>query len=76
MTSESDNPIYRLVSLATNLRSILAEKGIEQKDLAKKLGVAASCVSDWVNGNGFPRGEKKLKKLAKVLDKTVAELVA
>lgn len=75
MTSESDYPICGVVSLGENLRALLTDKGIEQKDLAKKLRCAPSCVSDWVNGNTWPRG-KKLEKIAKALGCTVAELVA
>lgn len=38
-----------------NLRRIMQERGIVQADVASKLGVTASTVSDWFNGKKYPR---------------------
>ena len=44
-------------------RLVLAakQKGISQKELAKKLGVSASTVSDWANGKTEPKGPNLIK---------------
>lgn len=34
---------------------VAKQKGISQKELAKKLGVSASTVSDWANGKTEPK---------------------
>lgn len=63
------------MSLGQNVQSRLDKLGLDQKDLAKRLKVAQSTVSDWINGKTFPR-HKKLPKLAAALETTVAQLVA
>lgn len=63
------------MSLGENISALLEKNQLDQKDLAKKLKCAPSCVSDWVNGKTWPRG-KKLAKIAKVLGVTTADLVA
>jgi transcriptional regulator with XRE-family HTH domain len=75
LTAESECPIYWVVSLGKNLRVLLDQHGMEQKDLAKKLGVAPSSVSEWVTGETFPR-HRRLAAIARALKTTVQELVA
>jgi transcriptional regulator with XRE-family HTH domain len=48
---------------------------MEQQDLAKKLGVAPSSVSDWCNGKTYPR-HRRLEAIADALGTTVRKLVA
>lgn len=64
-----------VVSLGENIQRLLERKGLEQKQLAKKLEVAPSSVSDWVTGKTYPR-HNKLEAIAKALGTTVAKLVA
>ena len=40
---------------------VAKQKGISQKELAKKLGVSASTVSDWANGKTEPKGPNLIK---------------
>lgn len=40
---------------------VAKQKGISQKELAKKLGVSASTVSDWANGKTDPKGTNLIK---------------
>lgn len=75
MTPESEYPICRGVSLGENIRVHRLKRKLQQKDLAKKLGVPPSCVSDWEAGKTSPR-MKTLGALAGVLGTTVAKLVA
>lgn len=75
MTIESEYPIYGAVSLGQKIEALLKERNMEQRHLAKKLGVAPSSVSEWVNGKTFPR-HKRLAKIAAVLKVPLAELVA
>jgi transcriptional regulator with XRE-family HTH domain len=63
------------VSLSRNLQTLLTEQKLEQKDLAKKVGVSPNTVSDWVTGKTNPRYDK-LPAIAKALKTTVAELLA
>lgn len=63
------------MSLGQNIQALLEKRNLEQKDLARKLGVAQSSVSDWVTGKTFPR-HGRLKAIAKALKVEVAELLA
>ena len=49
-------------------------KGIQQKELAERLGVSQVSVCKWEQGKVFPN-VKRLKTVAKVLDTTVEELL-
>lgn len=42
-------------SIGRNILNLVIEHGMEQKDLAKALGVSESTVSSWVNGSRIPR---------------------
>ena len=63
------------MSLGKKLQALLKAKNMEQLDLAKKLDVAPSSVSDWCRDKTAPR-HSKLKAIAQALDVDVAELVA
>lgn len=52
------------------LVQVAKEKGITQKELAKKLNVSASTVSDWGSGKTEPKGPN-LIKAAEILGVTV-----
>jgi len=53
--------------IANNLKKILKEKGITQRELAEKSGLSTSAISDYVNGkNLVPPG--KLQKIAESLN--------
>lgn len=41
--------------IAENIKAILEEKGMEQKDLAQAIGVSPSSVSRWISGEKMPR---------------------
>ena len=57
----------------SNLRTILKEKNISQKELAEKIGLTESAVSRFINENRIPTGENMLK-IANVLDVRVEDL--
>lgn len=57
----------------SNLRTILKEKNISQKELAEKVGLTESAVSRFINENRIPTGENMLK-IAKVLNMKVEDL--
>lgn len=44
--------------MADNLLYYLGKTGISQKDLADAIGAAPSTVSEWVQGNKYPRIDK------------------
>lgn len=48
-------------------KKILAERDITQQELAKKLGIAQSMISQWLTGTSNPN-LNTLKKLSSVLD--------
>ena len=41
-----------------NLSKVLSENGMTQAELASEMGVAASSVSSWCNGDKMPRMDK------------------
>lgn len=49
-----DEKSYSLIT-SRNLRRLIFEKQVEQKDVAKALGVSQSIVSSWVNGTRTPK---------------------
>ena len=56
-----------------NLKRILNEQGIQQKQLAKMVGVSHQSVSYWVNGVKVPR-MNMLNSIADALGCSIAEL--
>lgn len=61
------------MSLAKKIRSAREALDFQQVDLAKRLKVAQSTVSDWESGVQLPR-PANLRKVAKVLRLDYAEL--
>ena len=49
------------------LNKVISNKMITQRELAKKVGVYESAVSDWKIGRTFPKKDN-LKKLENILD--------
>ncbi len=56
------------------LKKIIFEKNITQKDLAEKLGVAQAMISQWLVGDRNPT-LKTLKKLADALEVPVSYFI-
>lgn len=52
---------------AENLVRFLDVRGIDQKDLAKKIGVSSQAVSSWATGIKYPRIDK-IQKIADILN--------
>lgn len=46
---------------SNNLKNILKEKGIEQQDLAIKIGISPSSISQWISCQKYPRINTILK---------------
>ncbi|WP_313029486.1 helix-turn-helix transcriptional regulator [Soonwooa sp.] len=55
------------------LKEVLAEKGMQNKDLADKIGVTPTTISNITQGNNFPKPETLLK-IAEALDVDIREL--
>jgi len=59
--------------LAANLKRLLKEKGLDQLEVARKLGVAPATVSYWTRGEKYPRSDK-LPRLADLLHVSLTDL--
>ncbi len=55
------------------LKALIKEKGITGKDLADKIGISETAMSNIVKGQSFPRQEV-LIQLSEVLDVDIREL--
>lgn len=55
------------------LKEVMDEKGINGKDLAAKIGVTTTTISNLVQGNNFPKPET-LVKIAEALNVDIREL--
>ena len=51
---------------AKNLRYFMDARGISQADISRALNVSSATVSDWCNGNKFPRTDS-IQQLADLL---------
>lgn len=60
---------------AQNLRRYMKERGMTQQDIAEYMGCSGSTVSDWCNGNKYPRVDK-MQRLADRFGITMSELTA
>jgi transcriptional regulator with XRE-family HTH domain len=63
------------IVLSGNLKMLLSEKGITQKELSDAIGVPTSNVNNWIVGLKLPRSGA-LEKLAAFFGVTVADLFA
>lgn len=59
--------------MQNNLKKILKEKHISQKDLAKKTKITKAAICRYVNMSRIPNGENMLK-IAKELNVSVEEI--
>ena len=50
------------------LNELLKKKNITHEELAEKLGVTRAAVSNWARGIRFPKDEKIIRKIAKILE--------
>lgn len=57
-----------------NLRTYMSKKGKSRKDIARDIGVSYSTLTDWVNGNKYPRIDK-IETLADYFGITKADLI-
>jgi transcriptional regulator with XRE-family HTH domain len=73
LTFESEYPNYTDVSLGETIRTLRQKRRMQQKDLAKRLGVPQSSVAGWEAGDNNPRADR-LRPLAKALGVNVARL--
>lgn len=69
MAEEDFNQIF-----SRRLKYYLSRDDISQKELAIRLGVGTSIVSDWVHGRKSPRMEK-IDKMCKIFGCTRADLI-
>lgn len=56
-----------------NLRTVMANRGVTQSDIVTALSISSSTVSDWVNGNRYPRIDV-MQRLADYLGVLVSDL--
>jgi transcriptional regulator with XRE-family HTH domain len=59
--------------LASNLTRLIKEKGIDQLEVAHRMGVAPATVSYWARGEKYPRSDK-LPRLADLFNVSLTEL--
>ena len=62
-----------VLMVISNLKKLLKEKNISQKELADKIGLTESAVSRFVKENRIPTGENMLK-IANALNVKVEDL--
>lgn len=62
------------MSFPKNLKLIMKAKEITAEEIAKKLDVSRGTVTNWSNGERFPRKEYYIEELAKILNITVQDL--
>ena len=60
--------------LATNIKSIIKEKGISQKELADKVNTTETSISRYISGSRMPKATT-LRAIAKVLGVTMDSLM-
>ena len=63
-----------IIKTGNLIKELRTEKGLTQKELAKKLNVSTAAVSKWENGKGFP-DISILEKLSSELEISITELV-
>lgn len=63
------------MTLGERLAHHLREEGITQVELARRVGVPPSSVSEWIKGTSFPRHEN-LERLALAFDMDLGQFFA
>lgn len=72
----SDNAIANPREIfPVNLKKLMQQKGITQSEIVDKLDVTSSTVSDWCNGNKYPRVDK-MQQLADLFGVLMSDLTA
>lgn len=69
-----DNEKKSRALFASNLERHINRSGITKAEVARRVGVQPSTVSDWIAGRGFPRLEK-MNALVELFGITQTELV-
>ena len=59
---------------AKNLRNLIRRSGKDRKQVANDLGLPYSTVTDWINGNKYPR-INNIEKLARYFGASKTELI-
>jgi len=60
--------------MGENIQYYMSKYGIERRDFAKAIGVPYSSLTDWINGNTYPRIDK-IQKMADYFQIEKADLV-
>ncbi len=60
--------------MGNNIQMYMNKMGIERRELAKAIGVPYSSLTDWINGNTYPRIDK-IEKMARYFGIEKADLV-
>lgn len=62
------------VIFTTNLKQLMREHGMNQKDLSKTIGVGQATITDWMKLRYIPRTDV-LSKLCRLFNCSVADLL-
>lgn len=60
--------------MGKNIKRLLEEKGITRQELSEKLNISYSTLSDWINGNTYPRIDS-IERLANFFEVSKSDLV-
>lgn len=60
--------------MGNNIQIYMNKMGVERRELAKAIGVPYSSLTDWINGNTYPRIDK-IERMAKYFGIEKADLV-
>lgn len=74
MNYETDSNLGNKRVFVDNFNYYLYESGLMKKDVAEKLGVAQSTVTDWCKLRAYPRMDK-VQKLAELFGVEMSDLV-
>ena len=63
-----------MTALSKNLKKYIAKSGKDRGEVAKDLGISYSTLTDWVNGNKYPR-INNIEKLAAYFKVSKSDLI-